>query len=63
MILRTCFIKSSVIDAHSPLPGLLFDKDGIGELVGVENLPNESGCQELGDLFAYGPASLIVEAM
>ena len=26
-------------------------------------LPNESGCQEFGDLFAYGPAPLIVKAM
>ena len=60
MILRTRFIKSGVIDAHSPLPGLFSDKDGIGEPVGVENLPDESGCQELGDLFTYGPAPLVV---
>ena len=63
MILWTCLIESSIINAHSPFPGLFPDKDGIGELVGVKNLPNESGCQELDDLFAYGPASLVVETM
>ena len=63
VILWTRFIKSGVIDAHSPLPGLFSDKDGIGELVRVENLPDESGYHELGDLFAYGPASLVVETM
>jgi len=61
VILRTRFIKSGVIDAHSSLLGLLFDKDGIGEPVGVKNLPDESGHQELGDLFTYGPAPLVVE--
>ena len=59
--LRTRFIKSGVIDAHSPLPDLFSDKDGIGKPVGVENLSDESGRQELGDLFAYGPTPLVVE--
>ena len=62
VILCTCLVESSIIDAHSPLPRLFSDEDGISEPVGVENLPDESGCQELGDLFAYGPASLVVEA-
>ena len=61
MILRTCLVESSIIDTHSPFPGLFSDKDGIGELGRVKNLPDESGCQELGDLFAYGPVSLVVE--
>ena len=50
-----------LLDLDAPLPGLLFHKDGIGEPVGVENLPDESCCQELGDLFAYGPTPLVVE--
>ena len=62
MILRACFVKSSIIDAHSPLPGLLSDQDGIGEPVGMEDLPDEPSCQEFGDLLAYGPAPLIVKA-
>ena len=61
VILWTCLVESSIINAHSPFPGLFPDKDGIGELVGVENLPNEFGCQELGDLFAYDPLPLVVE--
>ena len=31
--------------------------------VRVEYLSDESGCQEFGDLFAYGPTPLVVEAM
>jgi len=29
----------------------------------VENLPDESSCQEFGDLFTYGLVPLIVETM
>ena len=61
MIRRTRLVESSIIDAHSQFLGLFSDKDGIGEPVGVENLPDESGRQELGDFFANGPAPLIVE--
>ena len=62
MILQTCFVEASIINAHSPFPSLLFNKNGIDKPVGVEYLSDESGCQEFGDLFAYGPAPLIVEA-
>ena len=62
MILWTCFIEASIINTHSPFLDLLFNKNGIGKLVRVEYLSDESGWQEFGDLFAYGPAPLIVEA-
>ena len=62
MVLQTRFGEASIINAHSPFPGLFSDKDGISEPVGVKNLFDESGCQELGDLFAYGPTPLVVEA-
>ena len=62
MILWTHFVEASVINTHSPFLNLLFDKNRIGKLVGVEYLSDESSCQEFGDLFAYRPASLIVEA-
>ena len=61
MVLWTCLVESSIVDAHSPLNGLHSNKDGIGEPVGVENLLNESSRQELGDLFTNGPAPLIVK--
>ena len=63
MILWACLVKSSIINAHSPLPGLFSDQDGIGKLVGMEDLPDEPNCQEFGDFLAYGPAPFIVEAM
>ena len=63
MILWTCFVEASIINAHSLFLGLLFNKNGIGKPVGVEYLSDESGCQEFGDLFAYGPTPLVVEAM
>ena len=62
MILWTRFVEASVINAHSPLPGLLFNKNRIGKPVGVEYLSDESSYQELGGLFAYGPTPLVVEA-
>ena len=61
MVLWTRLVESSIVNTHSPLLGLFSDKDGIGEPVGVENLPDESGCQELGNLFAYGPTPLVIE--
>ena len=63
VVLWTRFVEASIINAHSPFPGLLFNKNGIGKPVGVEYLSDESGRQEFGDLFAYGPAPLIVKAM
>ena len=62
MVLWTCFVEASIINAHSPFPGLLFNKNRIGKPIGVEYLSDESGYQEFGDLFAYGPAPLVVEA-
>ena len=62
MILWARFIKSSIIDAHSPLSGLLSDQDGIGEPVGMEDLPDEPGCQEFGDFLTYGPTPFVVKA-
>ena len=61
VILWTCFVEASIINMHSPFLGL-FNKNRIGKPVGVEYLSDESGFQEFGDLFAYCPASLIVEA-
>ena len=63
MVLRTCLVEARIINAHSPFPGLFPDKDGIGEPIGVKNLPDESVCQDFDDLFAYGPAPLIIETM
>ena len=63
MILWACFVKSSIIDAHSPLLGLFSNQEGIGKLVGMEDLPDEPGCQEFGDFLAYGPVPFVVEAM
>jgi len=63
VILWTRFVEASIINAHSLLPGLLFNKNGIGKPVRVEYLSDEPGCQELSDLLAYGLVSLVVEAM
>ena len=62
MVLRTRLVEVSIINAHSPFLGLLFNKNGIGEPVGVEYLSDEPGRQELSDLLAYGPAPLVVKA-
>ena len=62
MVLWTCFVEASIINAHSPFPGLLFNKNRIDKPVKVVYLFDESGCQEFGDLLAYGPTSLIVKA-
>ena len=35
------FVETNIINAHSPLPGLLFNKNGIGKPVGVEYLSDE----------------------
>ena len=61
MVLRACLVEASIINAHSPFLGLLFNKNRIGKPVGVVYLSDESGFQEFGDLFAYGPTPLIVE--
>ena len=52
----------TIINAHSPFPSLLFNKNRIGKPVRVEYLSDESGYQEFGNLFAYCPTSLVVEA-
>ena len=63
MILWTCLVEASIINTHSPFPGLLFNKNRIGKPVRVEYLSNESGCQEFGDLLIYGPTPLFVKVM
>ena len=63
MVLRTCHVEASIINAHSPFLGLLFNKNKIGKLVGVVYLLDESGCQEFGNLLTYGLAPLVVKAM
>ena len=63
MVLQTCLVEASIINAHSPFPSLLFNKNRIGEPVRVVYLLDESGCQEFGDLLTYGPAPLIVKTM
>ena len=62
MILRTCFVETSIINAHSLFPSLLFNKNRIDKPVGVVYLLDEPSCQEFGDLLAYGPMPLIVKA-
>ena len=62
MVLRTCLVEASIIKAHSPFPSLLFNKNRIGKPVEVEYLFDEAGCQEFGDLLAYGPAPFIIKA-
>ena len=63
MVLWTHFVEASIINTHSPFPGLLFHKNRIGQPIRVVYLFDESDCQEFGDLLAYGPAPLIVKAM
>ena len=63
MILWTRFVEARIINTHSPLLGLLFNKNGIGKLVRVEYFSDESSYKEFGDLFTYGPVPLVVEAM
>ena len=60
MVLQARLVEASIINAHSPFLGLLFN-NRIGKPVGVEYLSDEFSCQEFGDLFAYGPTPLIVE--
>ena len=43
MVLRARLIVASIINAHSPFPDLLFNKNGIGKPVGVENLSDKLG--------------------
>ena len=62
MVHRTGFVEASVINAHSPFLGLLFNKNRIGKPVRVVYLFDESGYQEFGDLLAYGPAPLVIKA-
>ena len=62
MVLQTCLVDASIINTHSPFPSLLFNKNRIGEPVGMEDLPDEPGSQEFGDFLAYGPAPFIIEA-
>jgi hypothetical protein len=52
---------ASIVNTHYPFPILLFYKDKIGKLVEVVHFLDETGCQELGDLLAYGSAPLIIE--
>ena len=61
MVLWACLVQASIINAQSPFPSLLFNKNRIGKSVGVEYLSDESGYQEFGDFFAYGPAPLILK--
>ena len=61
VILWTCFVEASIINRHSPLSSLLFNKNRIGKPVGVEYLSNKSGCQKFGNFFTYGPMPFIVE--
>ena len=63
MVLRTCLVEASIINAHSPFLGLLFNKNRIGKSVRVVYLIDESGYQEFGNLLTYGPTPLIVKAM
>jgi len=63
VILRTCLVETSIINTHSLFPGLLFNKNGIGEPVGVVHLSDESGCPKFDDLLTYGPAPLVVKVM
>ena len=62
MVLWIHLVEASIINTHSPFPGFLFNKNRISKPVGVKYLSDESGYQEFGDLFAYGPTPLVVEA-
>ena len=41
MVLRACLAEANIINAHSPFPGFLFNKNRIDKLVGVVYLLNE----------------------
>ena len=51
-VFRTGLIQASVVDAHSPCVVLLQHQDWVRQLVRVENLHDEAGCKEPGDLFS-----------
>ena len=61
MVLWARLVEASIINAHSPFLSLLFNKNRIGEPVRVVYLFDESGCQEFGDLLAFGPMPLIIK--
>jgi hypothetical protein len=57
-----CLVKASIVNPYSPFTILLFYKDEIGKPVGVVHFLDETGCHALGNLLAYGPVPLIIEA-
>ena len=63
MVLWARLVEASIINTHSPFPSHLFDKNRIGKPVRVVYLFDESGCQEFGDLLAYGPMPLVIKVM
>ena len=50
VVLRTCLVKFSEVDANSPLSILLFHDDGIGQSVGVFNLTDGTDTEKVFDL-------------
>ena len=47
MVLWTHFVEASIINAHSPFPGLLFIENRIGKPIGVVHLLDEFGARSL----------------
>ena len=61
MILRTRFVEASIINTYVHFLVFFLTRHRISKPVGVEYLPDESDCQEFGDLLTYGHAPLIVK--
>jgi hypothetical protein len=51
MVFRTYLIEASVVDAHLKLPTDHGDDNRVGQPLGVVDLPNEAGIEQLFDFF------------
>jgi hypothetical protein len=56
-------IEAGVVHIHSPFPILLLDQDGVGRLIGVLDLSDEAGVEELGELHTNCLELLLVKAV
>jgi hypothetical protein len=60
-ILWARFVETGVVDTHPPLVVLLFHLHGVGQPLGVVNLPDETHRKEFLDFFVYGLALVTIE--
>ena len=62
-ILWARLVETRIVNTHPPFPTLFSYKNGIGQSLWVVHFLDESGRQELCDLFADGPVFPLIEAM